>query len=367
MTHKKDNAPIHLPDLDWPQHKRSKWPLVILIAVFTVAIFANRIFNRPSEPLQPDSALNDAVIPTTRLPLSSTSTSPITQLSILGQKGGEAINALSFGPHSNSLSSGDWSGVVKKWNVTTGKLQETYPDQDSNVLVVKFDPDENLVAAGAYDQKLKIWVTRDGQAWHNLKGHRRPVLSITISPDGNILASASFNKVKLWSLADGQLLQDLDGVTPVVFSPDGTMVATGDKSGIVKLWQVESGLLLQTIGDSGGIVKSIAFNPNEPILAVGYGDGTMKLWRINDDHLLTKYQGDSGANDVMTFSPDGKLLVASGISGEIQILRTYAWFPMDILRAHDDVRALAFSPDATLLATGGIMGVIRIWGRHDHD
>ena len=54
--------------------------------------------------------------------------------------------------------------------------------------------------------------------------------------------------ILLWEVASGQLVHVLQGgaVDSVVFSPDGTLLASGDRHGNVRLWSVGHGTLIGT-------------------------------------------------------------------------------------------------------------------------
>ena len=57
----------------------------------------------------------------------------------------------------------------------------------------------------------------------------------------------------------------------VVFSPDGTQLASGHIEGAVKLWDVSLGLeyLVQPAGYSDSYVRSVTFSPDGKKLARG--------------------------------------------------------------------------------------------------
>ena len=93
------------------------------------------------------------------------------------------------------------------------------------------------------------------------------VTSVAFSPDGNTVVSGSFDiTIKLWDVSTGVALQTWTGhtyyVTSVAFSPDGNTVVSGSSDNTIKLWNVSSGVVLQTWTGHTSNVNSVAFSPD---------------------------------------------------------------------------------------------------------
>jgi tricorn protease-like protein len=70
----------------------------------------------------------------------------------------------------------------------------------------------------------------------------------------------------------------------VVFSPDCQTIAAGWKDGKVRLWNVQTGALKETLAGHAtffGQIFSLAFSPDGKTLASASQDGTVCLWPIN--------------------------------------------------------------------------------------
>jgi eukaryotic-like serine/threonine-protein kinase len=82
-------------------------------------------------------------------------------------------------------------------------------------------------------------------------------------------------------------------LTPILaadVSPDDKLIASGDRGGTVKIWDLATGSELQTLQYSTQEVTSVRFAPDGRTLATAGLDRTIRLWKLNDFARLVPRQ-----------------------------------------------------------------------------
>jgi WD40 repeat protein len=97
------------------------------------------------------------------------------------------------------------------------------------------------------------------------------------------VASGSFDKtVKVWNSNTGALVNTLLGHTDVIrsvaFSSGGTL-ASGSDDESVRIWDPVSGGLVKTLRGHGDYVSAVAYDGGSSLLASASFDNTIKLWK----------------------------------------------------------------------------------------
>ncbi|HEX2697545.1 MAG TPA: PQQ-binding-like beta-propeller repeat protein, partial [Anaerolineales bacterium] len=151
-----------------------------------------------------------------------------------------------------------------------------------------------------------------------------------------------------------------------ITSPDGKLLAFGNDSGTVELWDLASRQPSKTLNvtNSGQKIKVMAFSPDSKQLATGFTDnsGAIKVWDPATGKLSLTLTGQSGQQPSLTFSPNGKLLAAGSCDTSIFVWDAITGEKKFELHGHSAcVTGLAFSPDSALLASASPDHTTRVW------
>jgi WD40 repeat protein/serine/threonine protein kinase len=194
--------------------------------------------------------------------------------------------------------------------------------------------------------------------------HGGPVWGIAFSPDGKTLASVAYNNpLRLWDVQTGLLKQELGdpgyGIS-VAFSSDGrTLVSGTSVERKVRVWNLTTGQTTSTM-QVLALLFSTKFSPDGRLLAVTNGSTVQLRDVASGEPLRSNKKHKSAPIWEVAFSPDGKM-VASTNNREV-ILWNLETEEQRLLE--DELaggQCVAFSADGKTLAAGGLGGKTWLW------
>jgi dipeptidyl aminopeptidase/acylaminoacyl peptidase len=228
------------------------------------------------------------------------------------------VTGLFFPPDPDTLISVSWDGVIRRWDLKTGKPKSprtgTVPGYTSHMCVA-LSPDGRWAAVADRDGRIDLWQPATGKFVHALRTAGPAVSNLAFRPDGKELAVAQHNgRIGIWNLAERREVRSIqvDGkekadsrvwFAALSYTRDGGTLFAATEDG-ARLWNADTGKLL---GKHTG-AESWSIHPDGKRVA-GLRDGNLHF----DDPASGRELAEPialGANvSGYRFVPDGTLLV----------------------------------------------------------
>ncbi|UKO95924.1 WD40 repeat domain-containing protein [Nostoc sp. UHCC 0870] len=286
------------------------------------------------------------------------------------------------------------TGIINLWETSTEKEIHNFSvgENPRDIYINQFSPDGKIFASLIWldnfdnDETIKLWEVGTGKELcsipvQGVTGENKYGGVLAFSSDSRILASNcgdSFarlangrilrgetellrNTILLTDVLTGQQLCKFEGVknyskniwgycaflgnkvVSLAFSPDNKLLASGDLTGTITLWQIKKGwfkpLTAKKIRTFSHVskqpIKTLAFSPDGQTLATGHGDnnGGITLWDIKSGEKVQTLAGHAVSasrvccngfldRDQVAVSPDGKTIASSGYNDIIKLWDT---------------------------------------------
>jgi len=228
------------------------------------------------------------------------------------------------------------------------------------------------LVSGGWDGQAIVWDVNRFVSTKVMGDADDRVNCVDISEAGNLLATgARSGVVKLWDTNSGKLIQALKGHTraikALVFISEKEL-ATGAQDGLIKTWDVKTADCTKSIEAHRRGVLSIAYARERALLASGGRDGTVRAQDLRNGKTLFERTMSRQVFSVR-FSPDGSRVAASSAVSVVGLSRgeVVIWSVPDgeevcrLTEERNSMRSISFGPNGKSLVTGGTNGPVRIW------
>lgn len=286
-------------------------------------------------------------------------------------------SAIEFNPTATRLIVGDRQGNITLWDTSSLQQREGHVPFTDYLHEANFSPDGKWLVANADDKK--VWIIPSDKL--GSKDDERKVLfsvkgltyDTAISGDSKWFVAveydsviAEYNRAVLSSMDGAKkitLTHDLRVIQYVIFTPDSKQVITADESGVVYLWDVETGERKGEL-QADGVILSLAISPDGKYLVAGIEEGNVNVvWDLTTMTQVATLD-QIGATNIAEFSPDGKWLATGGSESSVQLWHagdgTFA--PTEnVFNTVGGLFAAKFSPDSAILSVGDSNGYVYLF------
>ena len=216
----------------------------------------------------------------------------------------------------------------------------------------------------AFPDDLRLRVPRNEDEGLELRyifeGHSLGVVSVDISCDGRTAATSSLDcHIRFWDLESGSAAPGVSNIDAgpidswtIAFSPDSSLIATGNHAGKINLFSTETGKSHERLETMGKFAMSVAFSPDGKWIACGVVDGMIKVFDVESGKMVHALEGHAMPVRTLAFSPDSGNLMTGSDDSHIKIYDMRNAEPIATLSGHGSwVLCVDASPTSTQLAS----------------
>lgn len=233
----------------------------------------------------------------------------------ISHKANYSINATAFSPDGRRIFTAGADGLLKLWDVSTGKLIRTYEGHQDAIGTAALSSDGLQMLSASNDNTIKLWDVTSGRVIRSAEGEQ--LNTVAFSPDGKKVLLAYANKIlRVEESSTGKAIHNLehgDSVTVAVFSSDGASILSSSEGELI-LWDAASGQKIRNFEGKDNAILSVAFTPDgQKILSAGVD--TLKVWETATGKPLSSAK----VGYVLAYSPDCTQVLAVGGAGKLEL------------------------------------------------
>jgi len=196
---------------------------------------------------------------------------------------GSPISALAYSPDGALLAIGAANSCGRIFDARSGTIRLELKNLCGKTLALRFSSDGHYLLTGGDARRLVLWNVADGTQVFSIEDFKGPIWGIAFSPDDSRFITASRDKrVIIWNSQTGTPLVFFEeakaaNVNVVEFNRAGTLVLTGDVSGVLATWDAATGRLLGSYSRSAVPIEGAKFS-GDGSRVLGFDTDAIAMW-----------------------------------------------------------------------------------------
>jgi eukaryotic-like serine/threonine-protein kinase len=279
--------------------------------------------------------------------------------------------AAAFLPDGESFASVGVEGSVRKWAIPKSEPSLVLEERGGVVRVALSRDGRRAVTASGVGKQLaeaRIWDVSSGRLVGQPLTYSASdtVTASTFDPQGRLCLIAAYEgTVALVDAESGGVRQRInigDRLLSATLCSGGKFVCTGGPTGIVQLWNVETGKPSNLSLALGTSITALAGSAAQSLVLVGTADGNVGLWNTETGDFQQERRHKAQVVSVCFGAGDKTILSGSwdhtACIHKVGPRKTQ----QDIYLSHDDrVTTVAVSPDGKMILSGCADHKIHFW------
>ena len=323
---------------------------------------------------------------------------------------GSAVTSAVFNPDGSLILSASKDRTVRLWESATGVCARTFDGHEFIVFSVAFDPKGNWALSGSADKTLRLWsvsgleqvhaelvapmlfcrITNSEDALQNEQRFRQLMIRARAADQCrqvyqtlDVIRAAralpgyhtAREALDLWNLAGSFCRRTaLNGiwcmrtfrghtatVNAVQLSKDALLAISGTSDGMVRVWEISTGLCLQELFGHTASVSSVALSHDGRWVVSGSDDNTLRLWERVTGQCVRILEGHSSGVTSVAFDGAEQLVLSGSADKTLRSWNLATGKCVQVIEGHTRrVSCVAFGGGATALS-GSWDNTLRLW------
>ncbi|MBN9692761.1 MAG: protein kinase [Verrucomicrobia bacterium] len=168
-----------------------------------------------------------------------------------------------------------------------------------------------------------LWQQRARQDWQTVHLTNGPISALAYSPDGELLAIGDASgTLTLWDPAKGRARWARKGhqakIRDISFSSDGTRLVTGSDDTFIRLWERDSGTQVAELGAGDGVVASVGFSRDQRTVVFGT-PSRLGVWDPTLGQVVAECTPPPEPISFVSLHPDLQQFLVGGTYGDFSL------------------------------------------------
>ncbi|MDH4184243.1 MAG: protein kinase, partial [Nitrospinota bacterium] len=284
------------------------------------------------------------------------------EMTLKGHVGSANSIAVAGGGGLRLFSGGDDHTVIQ-WNMGTGANEKSLEPDKYPVTRVATTLDGGLLLTGGFGV-MRMWNLQTGKLLRETKAHDGWIGSIAISDDASKIMSAGWDRtVKVWSLETGEKLAEMKGhMGMACMSGDGRLILFGGEDNSVKMVLADTGALVRSFDMAPG---AMALSPNGKLVLLAGLDNSISVFDARRGQLYKKMVGHRAMVAGLAVNQEGTMALSCGYDKTVRLWDLYSGRCLRTFEGHEEtVNSVQFTHDSKHGISCSQDGQIRRWSLH---
>jgi WD40 repeat protein len=228
------------------------------------------------------------------------------------------------------------------------------------------------VAVYTPEGNIEIWRVSPAEMLHRFHVGLFGFRNVEVTADGRNVGIAFLNRWTLWDVASGQesrtYITDAGHIESLSFSPNGRCAVSYGNESTLKFWDLTTDRIRTVVplpaspagsGEdhiNGNTWPNLPFAYDHAVSMLAWGDltGVVRIWDVPSFRLVHEWPAHERTITALTFSPDGRTLYTTSVEGAAKAWRLDDESLLWSVSANDrePVFAVGCSPDGDRVAIG---------------